>query len=103
MKSRIQSDLDRLKATKVKPLEDSGFEYGFNIEYLINDVVPYWLKKYDWKKQEKMLNEVLPQFTTSIDGLEIHFAHVKPSAKDAHGKKILPLLMVHGWPGIPNS
>ena len=53
----------------------------------------------NWKKQEKMLNDILPQFKTSIDGLDIHFAHVKPDLSLSKGKKVLPLLMVHGWPG----
>ena len=96
LKSRITSDLERLKAVNIKPLEDSAFEYGFNIDYLVNEIGPYWLNKYDWKTQEKMLNTILPQFKTSIDGIDVHFAHVKPKVK---GKKVLPILMVHGWPG----
>ena len=100
MKTRIKSDLTRLKEVDVRPLEDSAFEYGFNIDYLMNEVAPYWLQKFDWKKHERNLNMIMPQFTTSIDGLNIHFAHVKPKLADAKGKKVLPILMVHGWPGI---
>ena len=96
---RIKSDLGRLRAVGVRSLEDSGFEYGFNPDYLMTTIAPYWLKTYNWKKQEKMLNDILPQFITSIDGLDIHFAHVKPDPLLSKGKKVLPLLMVHGWPG----
>ena len=39
---------------------------------------------------------------TTIDGLDVHFLHVKPDPKAAKGKKILPLLIVHGWPGKHN-
>ena len=99
MKFRIKSDLSRLKSVSVRSLEDSGFEYGFNPEYLITKVAPYWMEVFDWKKQESKLNEILPQFKTCIDGLDIHFAHVKPDPVVSREKKILPLLMVHGWPG----
>ena len=53
----------------------------------------YWTTEYDWRRCEARLN-ALPQFTTEIDGVEIHFIHVKSPHADA-----LPLLMTHGWPG----
>ncbi|HEX2432879.1 MAG TPA: epoxide hydrolase [Gaiellaceae bacterium] len=53
----------------------------------------YWTKEYDWRKAEAKLN-ALPQFTTEIDGVEIHFIHVRSAHEDA-----LPLIMTHGWPG----
>jgi pimeloyl-ACP methyl ester carboxylesterase len=53
----------------------------------------YWTTDYDWRACEARLN-ALPQFTTTIDGVDIHFVHVKSSHADA-----LPLLMTHGWPG----
>jgi len=53
----------------------------------------YWAEDYDFGKLEARLNE-LPQFTTEIDGTEIHFIHVKSEHEDA-----LPLIMTHGWPG----
>jgi pimeloyl-ACP methyl ester carboxylesterase len=53
----------------------------------------YWAEDYDFGKLEARLNE-LPQFTTEIDGVEIHFIHVKSPHEDA-----LPLIMTHGWPG----
>src|SRR5919202_2178165 len=53
----------------------------------------YWTTDYDWRKAEAKLN-ALPQFTTEIDGVEIHFIHVRSQHENA-----LPLLMTHGWPG----
>jgi pimeloyl-ACP methyl ester carboxylesterase len=53
----------------------------------------YWATEHDWRKAEAKLN-ALPQFTTEIDGVDIHFLHVKSPHADA-----LPLLMTHGWPG----
>ncbi len=67
LKTRIELDVQRLKAAGIKPLEGSGFTNGFNLDYLVSDVTEYWLKKYDWKKQQAMLNS-FPQFKTTIDG-----------------------------------
>jgi pimeloyl-ACP methyl ester carboxylesterase len=53
----------------------------------------YWETDYDWRKVETELN-ALPQFTTEIDEVEIHFIHVKSEHEDA-----MPLIMTHGWPG----
>jgi pimeloyl-ACP methyl ester carboxylesterase len=53
----------------------------------------YWTTDYDWRKAEATLN-ALPQFTTEIDGVDIHFIHVK-----SHHENALPLIVTHGWPG----
>ena len=53
----------------------------------------FWATDYDWRRCEAKLN-AQPQFTTTIDGLEIHFIHVKSPHADA-----LPLIITHGWPG----
>ena len=53
----------------------------------------YWTTEYDWRTCEARLN-ALPQFTTEIDGVEIHFIHVRSRHENA-----LPLIMTHGWPG----
>jgi pimeloyl-ACP methyl ester carboxylesterase len=53
----------------------------------------HWVTNYDWRKAEAKLN-ALPQFTTEIDGVEIHFIHVRSEHEEA-----LPLIMTHGWPG----
>uniref|UniRef100_A0AC35UF37 Epoxide hydrolase n=1 Tax=Rhabditophanes sp. KR3021 TaxID=114890 RepID=A0AC35UF37_9BILA len=77
-------------------LEDvKSFEYGVNTKALL-DIKNYWLNKYDWKKQEAMLN-AFPQFKTQIEGLNIHYIHAKPP-KNKY-TTVYPLLMVHGWPG----
>jgi pimeloyl-ACP methyl ester carboxylesterase len=53
----------------------------------------YWATEYDWRRGEAKLN-ALPQFTTEIDGLDVHFIHVRSPQPDA-----LPLIVSHGWPG----
>src|ERR687888_1371198 len=53
----------------------------------------YWTSEYDWRRAEAKLN-ALPQFTTVIDGVDIHFIHVRSTHENA-----LPLIMTHGWPG----
>ncbi len=59
----------------------------------LQELARYWTTDYDWRKAEARLN-ALPQFTTEIDGVEIHFIHVRSPHEDA-----LPLMMTHGWPG----
>jgi pimeloyl-ACP methyl ester carboxylesterase len=59
----------------------------------IQEIVRYWGKDYDWRKVEARLN-ALPQFMTEIDGLDIHFIHVRSKHEGA-----LPLIVTHGWPG----
>jgi pimeloyl-ACP methyl ester carboxylesterase len=57
------------------------------------ELARYWTNEYDWRKNEARLN-ALPQFKTEIEGLDVHFIHVKSKHDDA-----LPLIMTHGWPG----
>jgi pimeloyl-ACP methyl ester carboxylesterase len=59
----------------------------------MQDLVRYWGTDYDWRKAEARLNS-LPQFMTEIDGVDIHFIHVRSKEPNA-----LPLLITHGWPG----
>ena len=59
----------------------------------MQELARYWTTDYDWRKAEEKLN-ALPQFTTEIDGIDIHFIHVRSQHEDA-----LPLIMTHGWPG----
>jgi pimeloyl-ACP methyl ester carboxylesterase len=59
----------------------------------IRELARYWAADYDWRACEARLN-ALPQFTTEIDGVDVHFIHVKSPHADA-----LPLIMTHGWPG----
>jgi pimeloyl-ACP methyl ester carboxylesterase len=60
---------------------------------LMQDLARYWATDYDWRKCEARLND-LPNFVTEIDGLDIHFIHVRSKHEDA-----LPLVVCHGWPG----
>jgi pimeloyl-ACP methyl ester carboxylesterase len=59
----------------------------------LQELVRYWGTDYDWRKAEAKLN-ALPQFTTNIDGVEIHFIHVRSRHRNA-----LPVILTHGWPG----
>jgi pimeloyl-ACP methyl ester carboxylesterase len=59
----------------------------------LKELASYWATDYDWRACEAKLN-ALPQFTTKIDGVDIHFIHVKSRHENA-----LPLIMTHGWPG----
>jgi pimeloyl-ACP methyl ester carboxylesterase len=59
----------------------------------MQELARYWATGYDWRPCEAKLN-ALPQFTTHIDGLDIHFIHVRSQHEDA-----LPLIVTHGWPG----
>jgi hypothetical protein len=60
---------------------------------MMQELARHWLTDYDWRKCEAKLND-LPQFMTEIDGLDIHFIHVRSQHEDA-----LPLIVSHGWPG----
>jgi pimeloyl-ACP methyl ester carboxylesterase len=59
----------------------------------LQELVHYWGTDYDWRKVESRLN-ALPQFVTTIDGLDIHFIHVRSNHPNA-----LPIIITHGWPG----
>ena len=59
----------------------------------MQELARYWATDYDWRKAEVKLN-ALPQFITTIDGLDIHFIHIRSREKNA-----LPLIINHGWPG----
>ena len=60
---------------------------------LMQDLARYWATDYDWRKVESKLNS-LPNYITEIDGLDIHFIHVRSKHEDA-----LPIVICHGWPG----
>ncbi|HYK29319.1 MAG TPA: epoxide hydrolase N-terminal domain-containing protein, partial [Streptosporangiaceae bacterium] len=59
----------------------------------IQELARYWANDYDWRSCEARLNS-LPQFMTDIDGVEVHFIHVKSPHENA-----MPLIITHGWPG----
>ncbi|XP_049807840.1 juvenile hormone epoxide hydrolase 1-like [Schistocerca nitens] len=96
--SVIEDLHEKLKTTPklTPPLEGVGFEYGFNSNYM-QEVVEFWRTKYDWREREKFLNQ-FPQFKTTVNGLELYFIHAKP-AEVPQGTVVVPLLLMHGWPG----
>ncbi|MFG1966265.1 epoxide hydrolase family protein [Nonomuraea sp. NPDC049028] len=69
-----------------------GWSYGIPVSY-VRRLAEYWRTGYDWREHEAALNEY-PQFTTEIDGQNVHFLHVRSPEPDA-----LPLVLTHGWPG----
>jgi pimeloyl-ACP methyl ester carboxylesterase len=75
-----------------EPLQGDGWTYGTDISYL-KPLVAYWRDRFDWRAQERALNR-FEQFTTTIDGLKIHFIHRRSKQPRA-----FPLLITHGWPG----
>lgn len=91
-----QADLDdlseRLRRTRwPDEVPGVGWSYGVPLGYL-KELAEHWRTTYDWRAHEARLNEH-PQFTTEIDGQNIHFLHVRSPEPDA-----LPLILTHGWP-----
>jgi pimeloyl-ACP methyl ester carboxylesterase len=92
-----QADLDdlqqRLAATRL-PSKELVADRSQGVQSAtVQELMSYWATDYDWRKAEVRLN-ALPQFITEIDGVDIHFIHVKSPHENA-----LPLIMTHGWPG----
>ena len=91
-----QAELDRLNRKLddtrwPEPLPGDGWDTGVPVWWL-REIADYWRNGYDWRKQEAHLNQY-PQFTTEIDGQNIHFLHVRSPEPDA-----LPPILTHGWP-----
>ncbi|WP_328399840.1 epoxide hydrolase family protein [Nocardia sp. NBC_00403] len=83
---------DRLLRTRwIDDLPGTGWERGVPASYL-KELAGYWVEKFDWRAQEAALN-VYPQFTTTIDGQNVHFLHIRSVDENA-----TPLLLIHGWP-----
>jgi pimeloyl-ACP methyl ester carboxylesterase len=83
---------ERLARTRwANELPGVGGEYGVSLDY-VRRLVNYWRKGYDWRAWEAKLN-AYPQFTTTIDGQNIHFLHVRSAEPNA-----IPLILTHGWP-----
>uniref|UniRef100_A0A182MA60 Epoxide hydrolase N-terminal domain-containing protein n=1 Tax=Anopheles culicifacies TaxID=139723 RepID=A0A182MA60_9DIPT len=92
---RQLTDLPHLAA----PLEDAGaFEYGFNSNRL-QELIHYWREQYlpKWSTEREPLLNCYPHFKTQIQGLDIHYIHIRPKVVDR--QKTVPLLLLHGWPG----
>jgi epoxide hydrolase len=86
----LRDRLRRARWPEREPVDD--WSQGVPLGYL-RDLCGYWAESYDWRAAEARLNQV-PQFTTTIDGLDIHFLHVRSPHPGA-----VPLVMTHGWPG----
>ena len=83
----------RVNATKWPDREQvKDDSQGVQLETM-RKLASYWGKDYDWRKVEARLN-ALPNFVTNIDGVDIHFIHVRSKEKNA-----LPIIITHGWPG----
>ena len=83
----------RIKATRWPEKEPvADFSQGVPLATM-QKLARYWTTEYDWRKVEAKLNSY-PQFITEIDGLDIHFIHVRSKEKNA-----LPVIVTHGWPG----
>jgi pimeloyl-ACP methyl ester carboxylesterase len=74
------------------PLQGPGWDLGTDTAYL-RELVRYWHDRFDWRAAERRLN-TMEQFTTTIDGLRVHFVHRRSKHPNA-----FPLLITHGWPG----
>jgi pimeloyl-ACP methyl ester carboxylesterase len=82
----------RLKRTRLPDaVHDAGWDYGTDLAYLA-DLLSYYRDGFDWRAQERRLNS-LPQHRATVQGLGLHFVHVRSKVTDA-----MPLLLVHGWP-----
>jgi pimeloyl-ACP methyl ester carboxylesterase len=88
------ADLRRRVAATRRPSRELVADRSQGVQLAtIQELARYWTTDYDWHACEARLN-ALPQFKTEIDGVDIHFVHVKSPHADA-----LPLIMTHGWPG----
>jgi len=90
----VLADLkDRLGRTRFPgEISNSSWDYGTNLGYL-KELVTYWRDRFDWRAAERRLNQ-FDQFTTNIDGLDIHFVHQRSKNPNA-----MPIAITHGWPG----
>ena len=82
----------RIDATRLPDARNAdGWKLGTDGEYL-SSLLNYWRDEYDWSRKEQELNQY-PQFTCELDGMTIHFFHIRGSQENG-----LPLLLTHGWP-----
>jgi pimeloyl-ACP methyl ester carboxylesterase len=87
-------DLRRRIAAAQWPERETVNDASQGVQFAtMRELARYWQTDYDWRKVEARLN-ALPQFTTEIDGLDIHFIHVRSKHENA-----LPVIVTHGWPG----
>ena len=88
----LAARLDRVRWPDEIPGSEGTWEYGTDLRYL-QELVAYWRDGFDWRAQEKAINE-FPQFMAEVGDIDVHFLHV-----EGNGPAPLPLLLCHGWPG----
>jgi pimeloyl-ACP methyl ester carboxylesterase len=86
----LKSRLRKTRWPEAPPVDD--WSQGVPLQW-IEEVCRYWAEDYDWRRREALLNR-FPQFTSEIDGLNIHFLHMRSPHAGA-----MPLIITHGWPG----
>ena len=91
--SAIDDLRSRLRQTRwTDEIKRSDWQYGASLSYT-RELADYWLNKFDWRKVEDEINQY-PNYIAEVDRTKIHFLHVK-----GKGKKSVPLIITHGWPG----
>ncbi|MET8285643.1 epoxide hydrolase family protein [Streptomyces sp. NPDC048448] len=91
--AELQDLRARIEATRFPEKETVADQSQGTQLSTVQELARYWAKEYDWRKVEAKLNSY-PQFITEIDGLDIHFLHVRSKHENA-----LPVIVTHGWPG----
>ncbi|MCX4574945.1 epoxide hydrolase [Streptomyces sp. NBC_01571] len=91
--AELQDLRARIEATRFPEKETVADQSQGTQLSTVQELARYWAKEYDWRKVEAKLNSY-PQFITEIDGLDIHFIHVRSKHENA-----LPVIVTHGWPG----
>ena len=86
----LRARLRHTRWPEAEPVDD--WSQGVPLTW-VREICRYWAEDYDWRKREALLNR-FAQFVTEIDGLAIHFLHVRSAHPDA-----MPLIITHGWPG----
>jgi pimeloyl-ACP methyl ester carboxylesterase len=90
--SEVDALRTRLANTRWAPeLDNEDWSYGVNGTYL-RELMSYWQREFDWRAQESRINS-FPQFRTEIDGIPVHFIHVR-----GRGPNPVPIILNHGWP-----
>jgi pimeloyl-ACP methyl ester carboxylesterase len=85
---------ERVRRTRwTDAIAGAGWAYGADVDYL-RRLSSYWVDGFDWRSQERLINDRLPGWIVALDGREVHFAH-----RPGIGPAPLPLVLLHGWPG----
>ena len=91
--SAIDDLRSRIRQTRwTDEIKRSDWQYGASLSYT-RELADYWLNKFDWRKVEDEINQY-PNYIAEVEGTKLHFLHIK-----GKGKKSVPLIITHGWPG----